>query len=428
MSDWIEDDLGSLASIAIGGTPARDNSRYWAEKDQRGHPWVSIADLGPRNVFSTKEQITDLGVRNSNVKRVPLGTLLMSFKLTIGRAGIAGRDLYTNEAIAAFIPEDGRIDARYLYYVLPQVARSAITDAAIKGVTLNKQKLRDLRIRFPSDLLAQQRIAEILLTVDEAIEQTEALIAKTQQIKAGLMHDLFTRGVTPDGQLRPRREEAPQHYKESPLGWIPKDWSCDFLDKLADRGSGHTPNRNIPGYWNGGVKWVSLADSSRLDQLYIEDTEFEISELGIQNSSAVLHPPGIVVLSRDAGVGKSAITTKPMAVSQHFMCWRCDERLDNYYLYYWLQFKKRMFENIAVGTTIQTIGLPYFRKLKLSSPTNSEEQKQIGEILRAADQQMFNFQSDLEKLTKMKGGLMHDLLSGCVGVGDLGLLEMEAAG
>ncbi len=70
----------------------------------------------------------------------------------------------------------------------------------------------------------QRRIAEILSTLDETIEQTEALIAKYQQIKAGLMHDLFTRGVTPDGKLRPTRAEAPQLYKESPLGWIPKEW------------------------------------------------------------------------------------------------------------------------------------------------------------------------------------------------------------
>lgn len=71
----------------------------------------------------------------------------------------------------------------------------------------------------------QQRIADILSTIDEAIEQTEALIAKTQQIKAGLIEDLFTRGVSPDGQLRPPYEEAPVIYKESPLGWIPKEWN-----------------------------------------------------------------------------------------------------------------------------------------------------------------------------------------------------------
>ena len=93
---------------------------------------------------------------------------------------------------------------------------------------------RDPQVQVRAPISAdQQRIAEILTTVDEAIEQTEALIAKTQQIKAGLMHDLFTRGVTPDGQLRPPRSEAPQLYKESPLGWIPKEWDSRLLD---DRG------------------------------------------------------------------------------------------------------------------------------------------------------------------------------------------------
>lgn len=80
----------------------------------------------------------------------------------------------------------------------------------------------------------QERIAEILSTVDDAIEQTEALIAKTQQIKAGLTHDLFTRGVTTDGKLRPPREEAPQFYKKSPLGWIPKEWDARPCSDITD--------------------------------------------------------------------------------------------------------------------------------------------------------------------------------------------------
>ncbi len=272
-------------------------------------------------------------------------------------------------------------------------------------------------IPFPKLSMPQQRrIAEILSTLDEAIAQTEALIAKHRQIKAGLMHDLFTRGVTPDGHLRPTREQAPDLYKDSPLGWIPKEWQYELLDDLAVRGSGHTPNKNSPEYWNGGIKWISLADSYRLDRLYITDTEYEISQLGIQNSSAVVHPAGMVVLSRDAGVGKSAITTGPMAVSQHFMCWRCDGRLNRHFLYYWLQFKKRMFENIAMGSTILTIGLPYFKKLKIAAPKDPEEQKMIGGSLLSANEKIFSLEADLEKKKQQKHGLMHDLLTGKVRV------------
>lgn len=275
--------------------------------------------------------------------------------------------------------------------------------------------LKRIRLKAPTSI-EQERIGNLIRTLDEAIEQTEALIAKHQQIKAGQMHDLFTCGVTPDGRLRPTRDLAPDLYKESPLGWIPKEWQYELLDDLAVRGSGHTPNKNFPEYWNGGIKWISLADSYRLDRLYIADTEYEISPLGIQNSSAVVHPAGIVVLSRDAGVGKSAITTRPMAVSQHFMCWRCDSRLNKYFLYYWLQFKKRMFENIAMGSTILTIGLPYFKKLKIAAPRDPDEQKLIGDSLLSVDEKIFSLEADLEKKKQQKHGLMHDLLTGRVRV------------
>ena len=262
----------------------------------------------------------------------------------------------------------------------------------------------------------QRKIASILTTIDTAIEQTEALIEKCQHIKAGLMHDLFTRGVLPNGQLRPPRDQAPELYQETAIGWIPRQWQYELLDNLAHRGSGHTPNKDHPEYWNGGIKWVSLADSNKLDQLYISDTELEISHKGIVNSSAVLHPAGIVVLSRDAGVGKSAITSEPMAVSQHFMCWKCDQKMDNHFLYYWLQFNKRTFENIAMGSTILTIGLPYFKRLKIACPVELAEQQVIAKKLKSADTRIFAMRDHLAKLRQQKLGLMQDLLTGKVAV------------
>lgn len=412
MVSWQEAPLGELADIAIGGTPSRDVESYWASDRTDGFPWVAISDLHGRIIRETKEQITAAGVNNSNVKLVTAGTVLMSFKLSLGRVAFAGRDLFTNEAIAAF-KSRGEVAEDFLFYVLPEAVRTTATDVAIKGATLNKESLKALRIPYPCKAV-QQRIATILTGIDTTIEKTEALIAKYQQIKAGLMHDLFTRGVLPNGQLRPPREQAPELYQETAIGWIPKEWQYELLDKLALRGSGHTPNKNFPEYWNGGIKWVSLADSHRLDQLYISDTELQISHKGIQNSSAVLHPAGIVVLSRDAGVGKSAITTEPMAVSQHFMCWKCDQKMDNHFLYYWLQFNKRTFENIAMGSTILTIGLAYFKKMKIACPIELEEQRNIAAKIKASDARIFSLQDELSKLKQQKQGLMHDLLTGKV--------------
>jgi type I restriction enzyme S subunit len=342
----------------------------------------------------------------------------------MGTGGVAsvhlgkGKYAYSTDTWAIRIKESAKLTQPYAYRAL-ELSLPKIDYAGFEGSGLRhlrKSYVKDFRFLAPSHSAPQKRIVSILDSIDTTIEKTEALIAKYQQIKAGLMRDLFTRGVLPNGQLRPPREQAPELYQETAIGWIPKEWQYELLDKLALRGSGHTPNKNFPEYWNGGIKWVSLADSHRLDQLYISDTELQISHKGIQNSSAVLHPAGIVVLSRDAGVGKSAITTEPMAVSQHFMCWKCDQKMDNHFLYYWLQFNKRTFENIAMGSTILTIGLPYFKKMKIACPIELEEQRNIAAKIKASDVRIFSLQDKLSKLNQQKQGLMHDLLTGKVPV------------
>jgi type I restriction enzyme S subunit len=194
-------------------------------------------------------------------------------------------------------------------------------------------------------------------------------------------------------------------------GIVPEGRSLRRLDDLAVRGTGHTPDRKKSHYWNGGVKWISLADSHRLDQVYISDTEHSISSAGLDNSSAVLHPPGIVVLSRDAGVGKSAVTTCPLAVSQHFVVWDCSSDLHNLYLYYWLQLMKPEFERIANGSTIKTIGMGYFDRLQILVP-GREVQEPIAEMLLAWDSAITAARKLVRRRRKLKRGLLQQLLTG----------------
>jgi len=177
---------------------------------------------------------------------------------------------------------------------------------------------------------------------------------------------------------------------------LPTGWRRARLDDVVDRASGHTPDQGKPEYWNGGVSWVSLADSAKLDQGYIEETDKQISHLGIRHSSAVLLPPETVILSRDAGVGKSAVLKTEMAVSQHFIAWSCSNKdvLDPWFLYAWMQTQKPFFERMAVGSTIKTIGLPIFKRLTIDFPPLPEQRK-IAEILRTWDEA-------LEKLTTLR--------------------------
>jgi type I restriction enzyme S subunit len=185
-------------------------------------------------------------------------------------------------------------------------------------------------------------------------------------------------------------------------------WKVALLDQIAKRGSGHTPNKGYPEYWNGGIKWISLADSRRLDKGLVTESDKEISLAGVRNSSAVIHPAGTVILSRDAGVGKSGVLAQAMAVSQHFIAWDCtaSTELHNWYLYHWLQQQKPEFERMAVGSTIKTIGLPYFKKLKIMLPA-FEEQLRMASILSTWDQAI----ATSERLLENSRSQWHALVS-----------------
>jgi type I restriction enzyme, S subunit len=197
-------------------------------------------------------------------------------------------------------------------------------------------------------------------------------------------------------------------YKQTEVGVVPEDWEVVLLDSVAKRGSGHTPSKAHPEYWGGEIKWVSLQDSDRLDRLYIYDTAAKITPAGLANSSATMHAAGTVVLSRDAGVGKSAIMKGNMAVSQHFMAWKCGPRLDNRFLYYWLQARKTEFERIAMGNTIKTIGLAYFKLFVCPLPTKVE-QKAIAEALNNADFLIDSLEHFIAKKRNLKQGAMQGL-------------------
>ena len=218
----------------------------------------------------------------------------------------------------------------------------------------------------------QQKIADCLDSLDDLLAAVNRKLKALRQYRRGLM----TAALPPPGETVPRLRFREFH---SAGEW--KEKKLD--DDLAKRGTGHTPNKARADYYNGGIKWVSLADSRRLDNGLISETSVEISEEGINNSSAVIHPAGSVILSRDAGVGKSAIISCPMAVSQHFIVWTCKPGLSNWFLYYQLQLLKPLFERIATGNTIKTIGLPFFDALTISVPRDSRSKRPLSAAFRS---------------------------------------------
>ncbi|PSW45682.1 restriction endonuclease subunit S [Photobacterium leiognathi] len=406
-SNWKNYTLSHVCNIVGGGTPDRNNPNFWVDGDIL---WVSpteVTKLQGRYISDTKEKITCLGLNKSSAKLHPIGTVLMTSRASIGFVAISTVPISTNQGFQSLQCKKD-IYNEYLYQYITWIRpRLETLSAGSTFSEISSSTLKALQITLPP-FPEQQKIATILMSVDDVIEKTQAQINKLKDLKTGMMQELLTCGVGVDS--KPHTE-----FKDSSVGRIPKAWDCCLLDKVAKRGSGHTPDKQKPEYWNGGIKWVSLTDSSRLDKLHLYETSKEISQLGIDNSSATLHSSGTVVMARDAGVGKSAIIQSPMAVSQHFMAWTCGDKLDNYFLYYLLQYWKPKFENIAMGSTIKTIGLPFFKKLQIPLPSLGE-QKAITKSLKAVENNIFKLEEKNAKNKAMKKALMQDLLTGKVRV------------
>ena len=219
-ADWTADHFGNLVDYSLGRTPPRNNPDHWKDGIYR---WVSISDMTPYGVIEeTAEKVSQQAFDEVFRGRMaPKGTLLMSFKLTIGRISRLGVPAFHNEAIISFNPDPEKVSPEYLGYYLSQINYKDYQDTAIKGQTLNKGKLDSLEIALPP-LHEQKAIAHTLATVQRAITAQERIIQTTTELKKTLMQKLFTEGLRGEPQ------------KETEIGLVPESWEVVELEEKAD--------------------------------------------------------------------------------------------------------------------------------------------------------------------------------------------------
>jgi type I restriction enzyme S subunit len=181
--EWEVRRLGEICEIAMGRTPPRLNQAFWGH----GYAWLSIADLQTKVVSKSKEEITELAASTMTI--IPKGTLLMSFKLSLGRLCFAGCDLFTNEAICSF--NNLQANPEFLYYVLGRTDFSLYGKQAVKGYTLNKESLKIIEVTLPP-LPEQTAIASVLTEMDGELAVLEQRREKTRALKQAMMQELLT--------------------------------------------------------------------------------------------------------------------------------------------------------------------------------------------------------------------------------------------
>ena len=358
---WEIKKLGEVCEINIGRTPERGNFKMWDKEKKTENVWLSIADLNNTEngyISDSTEYVSDNAV--PKMKLVKANTLLMSFKLTIGRCAITKRDLFTNEAIAALPILDKNLDLFFLKYYLENFDWAKLTegDVKVKGKTLNKEKLKEVPITLPP-LEEQKRIVKIL---DEKIAMLETVKANA---KANLQNakDLFQSQLT--------KAFSNTTWEKKRLG--------DCTSIIGD-GLHGTPKYDE----NGNYYFINGSNLTITDIVFtpetkrVNETEYQKYKVELNENTVFLSINGSTLGKRTAFynnepviLGKSAcyINVKSNTLNKYFL--RHFLNSDIFQEYAWKE---------KTGAAIPNLGLKAMRDLKIPLPPLSEQKRIVEQL------------------------------------------------
>lgn len=261
-------------------------------------------------------------------------------------------------------------------------------------------------------------IAEVLDTLDTTIRQTESIIEKLKQVKQGLLHDLLTRGIDANGELRPPQSQAPHLYKESALGWIPSDWNMAPLGELAqvDRGKFTHRPRNDPAFYGGPHPFIQTGDVANAVGGYVSSYSQTLSERGTTVSQEF--PAGTVAITIAANIADTAILAVPMYFPDSVVGAIVAPSVNSRFIELSVRRAKPRLDARAPQSAQKNINLQDLRPLPIPLPSKAE-QDAIAERYEAVQLRLDTEEAAARKLREAKCGLMDDLLTGRVRVTSL---------
>ena len=339
---WKTCKFADVFDLQMGKTPSRDNPTYWGDDNM----WVSIADMNEQKYMSaTKEGITDVAVQESGIKPIPKGTVIMSFKLSIGKVSIATSKLYTNEAIMGFIEkEEGTLVPEYLYYYLKGYKWEGANKAAM-GMTLNKKTIAENTISYPP-IAEQEKIVAELDCLSGIIEKKKQQLKELDNLAQSIFYEMFGDPV------------------ENDKGWEVKTYGCEFPIS-----SGGTPDTKNNLYWdNGDISWIG-SNLCHDEIIYKNDGKY-ITKEGFDNSSAKEYQYGFVLVALvGATIGKTALLRFNTTTNQNVAGINvpANKKFVPEFIFYHLQKLYELFMGIGNGK-FKMANLRFIRELPLIVP------------------------------------------------------------
>ena len=264
--------LEEIANLDMGKTPARNNLEYW----NGNNTWASISDLKDKYISESKEKITDKAISDTKIKEVPKNTLIISFKLSIGKKAITTKKLFTNEAIMALkIKDENELDVEYLYYALEKVDLIRYTDKAAKGKTLNKEKLKKIEIPI-CDMYKQKKIVKSLNKVKMIISKKREQLESLENLKKSQFFEMFG---------DPIKNE--------------KGWKVTSLDEISIKKGEYGSNKPSKIY-EGGYRYIRITDIKengdlKEEKVGVVDEDIEVKKYKLEEGDILFARSGATV-------------------------------------------------------------------------------------------------------------------------------------
>jgi type I restriction enzyme S subunit len=314
-------------------------------------------------------------------------------------------------------PKSELVDYRVLAAVLSADKTQRYLDSRTTGMAesqlnFTNELLLNTEVYLPP-IEVQKRLGKLISLIDKQANSTKALIKKYQQVKSGIMFDFFTRGIGSDGQLRPPREQAPELYHDTKVGWIPKEWDVHYLNDLTTKvvdGVHHTPN-----YVEHGIPFVTVKNLTASSEISFEKLNYIDTKTHLKCYSRADPKPGDVLVTKDGTLGVCRIVKDGMPDFSIFVSvalLRVTQELTAEWLKFFFdsgEYLKQL-GSLSAGTGLKHIHLEHFKKFLIALPP-LREQEELNRRLKVIENKIISETQFYNKQIKQKSGLINDLLT-----------------
>ena len=347
-----------MAEIVGGGTPDTNIDEYWDGNIQ----WFTPSEIKSNFVSKSIRTITELGLKKSSAKLLPIGAILLTTRATIGDVAIAEQECATNQGFQSLIVYKN-VNNKFIANWI-RINKNKFIKLA-KGSTfaeISKKDIEKINI-FITELPEQTKIASFLSLIDERISTQMKIIEEWEKLKKGMIDELFLQKLI--------------------LKEFDNEWEEISIGAIGTVVTGGTPSKKESKFWGGDFAWVTAQDFT---EKYIYNSVLKLTDKGKKKSRTI--PRNSVLVTCIASIGLNGINKVECAINQQINAIICNPL--NYYefIYYAILANTERLKNLAGQTAVPIINKSVFEKFTISKPKSLKEQQKIASILSSFDKKL----------------------------------------